>query len=272
MYKSKKGKNWVSSFVCEIKYQGGRMKTLDTNDWLVLNSIIYKIYTIAQEEEMRYSFLEQLKMIIDFDAADFYLASQEQETGLVNPVAYNCDCVSGDYDGMDYSRGILYSGRSMVYRETDIIDDGKRKASEYYQKVYKPNNWHYSMQVILAKDKQFLGVITLYRSIGKDNFEYDDIFLLDMLRDHLSFRLSKERDYKLENPHKWTVAQAAEEFHLTRREEMILQCIMEGKEKEEICEELVISINTFKKHSLNIYKKLEVNSRVQLFKKILEKK
>jgi len=33
----------------------------------------------------------------------------------------------------------------------------------------------------------------------------------------------------------------------------------------------VISVNTFKKHSLNIYRKLGVNSRVQLFKKILEK-
>lgn len=248
------------------------MRALDANDWLVLNSMIYKIYTMEDAKEMRYVFLEQLKMIIDFDAADFYLASEDEETGLVDPVAYNCDCVSGEYDAMDYSRGILYSGKSMVYRETDIIDDKKRKNSEYYQKVYKPNNWHYSMQIILAKDKQFLGVATLYRSIGKDNFEYDDIFLVDMLRDHLSFRLSQERKNRIENPHKWTVAQAAETFQLTKREKMVLHCIMEGKEKEEICEELVISINTFKKHSLNIYRKLGVNNRVQLFKKILEKK
>lgn len=250
------------------------MKTVDTNDWLVLNSIIYKIYTVEDEKEMRAVFLEQLKMIIDFDAADFYLAGNEGEngkTGLVNPVAYNCDCVSGDYDTLDYSRGILYSGKSMVYRETDIIDDKKRKTSEYYQKVYKPNNWHYSLQIILAKDKHFLGVATLYRSIGKDNFEYDDIFLVDMLRDHLSFRLSQERKNRLENPHKWTIVEAAEEFQLTRREETVLQCIMEGKDKAEICNELMISINTFKKHSLNIYRKLGVNNRVQLFKKILEK-
>lgn len=247
------------------------MKTLDTNDWLVLNSMIYKIYSMEDERQMRLAFLEQLKMIIDFDAADFYLASDSQEQGLVEPVAYNCDCVSGEYDALDYSRGILYSGKSMVYRETDIIDDEKRKNSQYYQKVYRPNNWHYSMQIILAKDKQFLGVATLYRAIGKDNFQYDDIFIVDMLRDHLSFRLSQERKNKLENPHKLTIAQATEEFQLTRREEMVLQGIMEGKDKEEICEELVISVNTFKKHSLNIYRKLGVSNRVQLFKKILEK-
>ena len=33
------------------------MKTLDTNDWLMLNSIIYKIYTIEDEKEMRTLFL-----------------------------------------------------------------------------------------------------------------------------------------------------------------------------------------------------------------------
>ncbi|HOO27562.1 MAG TPA: helix-turn-helix transcriptional regulator, partial [Lachnospiraceae bacterium] len=140
------------------------MKKLDTNDWLVLNSIIYKIYTTEDERKMRASFLEHLKMIIDFDAADFYLASEISETGLVDPIAYNCDCVSGEYDELDYSRGILYSGKSMVYRETDIIDDEKRKISEYYKKVYKPNNWHYSMQIILARNKQLLGVATLYRT------------------------------------------------------------------------------------------------------------
>ncbi len=247
------------------------MKTLDTNDWLVLNSIIYKIYETPDEREMRESFLERLKMMIDFDAADFYLASETKETGLEAPIAYNCDCVSGEYDELDYSRGILYGGKSMVYRETDIIDDEKRKASEYYRKVYKPNNWHYSMQIILAREKQFLGVATLYRTIGKDNFEYDDIFLMDMLRDHLSLRLSMERLKRTHNPKKWTILEAVEEFHLTKREETVLQCMMEGKEKEEICEELVISVNTFKKHSLNIYRKLGVSSRVQLFKKILEK-
>ena len=113
--------------------------------------------------------------------------------------------------------------------------------------------------------------MTLYRSIGKDNFDYDDIFLLDMLKDHLSYRLYRDRQLRLYEPHKYTIVEATREFGLTGREEMVLQCIMEGKDKEEICEELSISINTFKKHSLNIYRKLQVNNRVQLFKKVLER-
>ena len=143
------------------------MRHLDTNDWLMMNGMIYKIYTMEDEKKMRQDFLEQLKLLIDFDAADFYLSSDTQDTGLTDPVSCNCDCVSGEYDGLDYSRGLLYGGRSMVYRETDLVDDENRKKSSYYQKVYKPNNWHYSMQMILAKDKQFLGVITLYRAVGR---------------------------------------------------------------------------------------------------------
>ena len=43
------------------------MKTLETNDWLVMNSIIYKIYTTGDFDAMRTQFLEQIKTVIDFD-------------------------------------------------------------------------------------------------------------------------------------------------------------------------------------------------------------
>ena len=53
------------------------MRTLDTNDWILLNSIIYKIYTMSNIDEMREQFLEQMKMLIDYDSADFLLASPD---------------------------------------------------------------------------------------------------------------------------------------------------------------------------------------------------
>ena len=36
------------------------MNTLQTNDWLILNSIIYDIYTTADFDAMRKKFLEQI--------------------------------------------------------------------------------------------------------------------------------------------------------------------------------------------------------------------
>lgn len=65
---------------------------------------------------------------------------------------YNCDSnLSEEYEELDYSRGIMLSGKSLIYRETDIISDESRVEMEYYKKVYKPNNWHYSLQVVIAK-------------------------------------------------------------------------------------------------------------------------
>lgn len=248
------------------------MRTLETNDWILLNSIIYKIYTMENLNEMRQQILEQIKMLIDFDSADFYLADLKTKNKLASPVFYNCEeDLSELYDGIDYSRGILYSGKSLIYRETDIISDEARVQTEYYEKVYKPNNWHYSLQMILAREKQFVGVITFYRTIGKDNFHYDDIFLLDMLKDHLAFRLYQHRKSGNLLEDKLSVSAATEKYDLTRRERTILQALMEGMDNAAICEELTITDNTLKKHILNIYRKLGVKNRVQLFKMIKEK-
>ena len=229
------------------------MNTLQTNDWLILNSIIYEIYTTADFDGMRKKFLEQMKMLVDFDSADFYLAAADV------------------YDTIDYGRGILYSGKSIVYRETDIMADEVRTKTEYYDKIYKPNRWHYSLQMIIAKDKQFLGVVTLYRNIGKDDFNHDEVFLVDTLKEHMAYRLWQQRQNRIQFGEKLTVSAATEKFGLTRQEHNILHLLMEGKDNSFICDYLSISINTLKKHILNIYRKLGIRNRVQLFKKIREK-
>ena len=248
------------------------MNTLQTNDWLILNSIIYEIYTTTDFDQMRRKFLEQMKMLVDFDSADFYLASSGEEYHLKAPVTYHCDeDLSEVYDSIDYSRGIMYSGKSIVYRETDIISDDMRVKTEYYQKVYKPNNWHYSLQMIMAKEKKFLGVVTMYRNIGKNDFSHDEVFLVDTLKDHMAYRLWQQKQSRMQFGEKLTVSAATEKFGLTKQEHNILHLLMEGKDNSFICDYLSISINTLKKHILNIYRKLGIRNRVQLFKKIREK-
>ena len=165
----------------------------------------------------------------------------------------------------------MYSGKSLIYRETDIMSDEKREETEYYKKVYRPNNWHYSLQMILARDRVFVGVITLYRCIGKDNFQYDDIFLLDMLKDHLAYRLHQDMKNGSPLEEKLTVTQACEKYELTHQEHNILKMLMAGENNDQICGELTISVNTLKKHILNIYRKLGIRNRVQMFKMIREK-
>lgn len=238
------------------------------NDLMFFNNIIYKIHTTENEREMRQTFIEQLRMVLDFDAADFHLGSDDGKFRMVNHVGFNSDGEDSEkYDELDYSRGMLYSGKCMVYRETDIISDDVRLKSEYYQKVYRKNHWHYAIQMIFARNKRFLGVLTLYRGIGKENFSHDDVMVLDMIKDHMAFRLYT--DYEKRCGHReFDIRGFCEEYGLTNRETVVLEHILNGEENCEISENLVISVHTLKKHILNIYRKTDVKNRIQLLNKV----
>lgn len=246
------------------------MKTVETNDWVVVNSIIYKIYSVEDSYKMRECFLDDMKMVLDFDSADFYIASEERK--LINPALYNCDeDFSELYEKSDRDIDKIYTGKSIVFRGTDIEPEEKAVNSRFYNNVCKPNNWRYSLHIVLSFNKDLIGMITFYRTIGKGNFDYDDIFLMDMLKNHLSLRLSRDKENYDMTHEKLTVSKASDKYGLTKQEHMILKMLMEGMDNNVICDSLSISVNTLKKHILNIYRKLGIKNRVQMFKMIMEK-
>ncbi len=249
------------------------LNTIDNNDFMILNSIIYKIHTNSDFLAMRKELLEQLKMIIDFDSAEFHLSKGDGSISLTSSVSYNKNDAldfSQVYENIDYSQGILGTGKSFVYRETDIISDKKRVETEYYKNVYKVNNWHYSLQLVLGHNEIFLGVITFYRNKEKEDFKYSDIFKIQLIKDHLAYRIYKEQENAIKYGDKVSIQDAVERFGLTKRESDILELLISGYSNKEICEQIVIANNTLKKHVLNIYRKLDVKNRVQLFRKIKE--
>ena len=73
------------------------MKNLGTNEWTILNNIIYKIYTTEHFDEMRLALMEELRMLIDFDSADFYVAAEHHEKKLAHPVKLDMECNFADY-------------------------------------------------------------------------------------------------------------------------------------------------------------------------------
>ena len=50
---------------------------------------------------------------------------------------------------------------------------------------------------------------------------------------------------------------------LTPKEQEVLQCLVKGSSNYEIAQELAISFHTVKAHLSSIYRKLEVDNRVQ---------
>jgi len=55
---------------------------------------------------------------------------------------------------------------------------------------------------------------------------------------------------------------------LSEREKEVLQYLLENAKRKEIAEKLFVTESTIKKHTSNIYKKLEVTSRAELLEKL----
>ncbi len=73
-------------------------------------------------------------------------------------------------------------------------------------------------------------------------------------------------------PHKHSGEKEKSHFNLTAREQEILKLLVQGLLYKEIGSKLDISPNTAKKHVLNIYSKLHVNSKAQALALAYEKK
>jgi len=252
------------------------MRNLETNDWMVINNIVYQINSIEDSVTMRKNFLTQMALILDFDSADFYIPSELNSHTLVGPVFYNYKPKADEeymdkYDSIDYSRGLMFGGKSKVYRESDIISEEKRIQTEYYKKYFEPNNWHHTLNMILAHKNQFVGVVCFFRVKGKEDYAYEESFILDMIKEHLAFRLYQDLNKNSVGDEKISVSECVRTYNLTKREEVVLYELMNGTESNNISNSLCISSNTLKKHVLNIYRKLNIKNRVQLFKMVKEK-
>ncbi|MSS63403.1 helix-turn-helix transcriptional regulator [Velocimicrobium porci] len=252
------------------------MRTLGTNDWMVLNNIIYQMNATDDLKAMRENFLIQMKLVLEFDSADFYIIKDTKNHTLTSPVYCNhtirMDTNAEDkWEGIENSRGFMYGGKSQVYRESDILSEEKRVETKYYKEFFAPYHLHYAVTMILARKNQFLGIVTFYRTREQEDFAYEDLLILDILKEHLALRLYKELQTESESDDKVTVHQCVTLYNLTKREETILRRLMDGDENDKICSELAITNNTLKKHILNIYKKLGISNRVQMFKMIRER-
>jgi len=249
---------------------------LEKNDLILLNEIIYKIYSIEDFDEMRLSVLNLLNLIIPYKQSSFYLASDQPEHLLCKPMGVNFSPESlqqyiDELEDIDYTRWIFISGKSMAYRETDLLSDKRRESDIFYKKLYEPSGIHFSTQLSIAYHSTFLGIISIYRSKEDGNFSDDELLIMDLLKDHLAFRLQQQAASSqigalvLKGKTHYDTSDYISRYHLTRREVEVLGLLLGGLTNDKICEVLFISPHTLKKHSLNIYKKVGVNSRWELF-------
>lgn len=232
-----------------------------------LLDIIYKSRVIHNNRKMRLEVLNMIIGLIPCDRATYYIA--KDDGNIIDPVAYNLTEEHHQryyqYEDVDYTLFVNSSPQSRVLRETDMFSEEFRINSEYYQKTYVPLNVHYTLQLSLCHGGKFLGVITLFRSRKSGDFTDEEVRFFDLLKEHLAlslFRALHENSQVSDNPE----LQTCSEYNLTIRENEIISHVLSGLSNDEIASEMNISTNTVKKHLMNIYRKMDIKGRKDLFK------
>lgn len=246
---------------------------LKENEWLVINEMTYQMAVSENTAALRRFVMQQMRFLLDFDIASFYLLRENKETGGVEPVDVVCEGIELseleeylDEDiADDYAQGLFFTGKTVVYRESDIIQDEERIKTTLYKRVYEKRNMHFSVTVYLFFQRKFIGMLTFFRQKGKENFSFRDVYVLEAIKEHLAFHLAEKSGRKNSGQKSGDYfQQLIKPFAFSQKETEVVKALLTAEDIPEIADKLFISVSTLRKHIQHIYAKMSINNRVQL--------
>lgn len=254
------------------------MDCIEKNHVNLLSHIIYTIYNTPGFDTMRKEVLQLIKYAVPFNNANFFLADQKSNGDVilrdlvnVNSLPTSDDDISDilnrymkECSDIDSTHWLVKSKKPMAYRITDFLSEASLESTNYYKEMFLPYNVHFGAQMVLAYEDESLGLLTLFRSKDEPNFSDAEIFFLDNLKEHLSIRLYQQAKTSAPST-TCSISTFIDKYDLTRRECEILTLLFEGRTNEEIAQKLYISENTLRRHIYNMYSKIGIKSRWELY-------
>ena len=241
--------------------------------WNLINELVYQINAEPSLFKLRKIVLATMKSLIDYDRGLFDLGYKKNTKAIFfEPVTFNMEekyikSYYQDYELVDTMYWFFVQDHTDIYRESDYINQAIVTDSVFYSGWLKPQNIHFSMGSKVMYDNKLYGSLNLWRSKKHGDFSDEEVQIMTIINRHLSLRFytqypngirkSKDNDYS---------DTLANLYHLTSRELEIISEIYNGHSIYEIADILFISENTVKKHSHNIFKKMNVKNRTQLIK------
>ena len=255
--------------------------------WKLINDIALSIHGIDDVTEMRKNFLSVLKALVPFDAASFYVQEGDNPYGSPLGVSLTDEDLQkyiNHYSHIDPFSPLLemLADSQSVIRTSDYIPVKEIDDSEYYKNVMSMKKIRYSMLMPLVMNGEWLGCISLFRKEEGEDFSETDVEIANVLKKHLQTRLRREKYFTEQiaanggscsngNSGGSIDETTVSRYGLTDRECEVIELTAQGLTDDEICEVMVISKNTLKKHISNIYSKMSINSRIALLKAVSRK-
>lgn len=250
---------------------------LTGKEWKKLDDIIFLINSTSSVKTIQEEVLSELYPLVPYESASFYLPDDTHNTNLIgSPVVKNWD-QQGIQDYLEYFQKVDYAlwvfrlRESLVYRDTDLVQDSLRQKTEFYNDFLRSKGLYYAGGISIIHNQILCGALTLFRSKKSDDFSSKEMDILSHLKRHLGnrmYQLLYTQTGALSSP----VIQHLEstEHGLTNRERQIAELIYQGLDTVQIATVLYISPKTVKKHLDNLFKKVNIHSRVELVKILAE--
>ena len=248
------------------------MYTLKETEWLTVNKVLLELYDISDIENFANRVLRVFRMLIPYCKGYFIIFDEKEQICKeyssyleMDEEAYH-NYINSFFE-KDYLKYVFeISKNTMTYRDTDIMEEEFRKKTDFYREYLRPNHIPYGAGVVLCHEKKMIGIMNYFRDDNLGDFSDKDMFILDVLKEHLSHmlvRLMKKKENAVMDQNQ-NMNKIAIEMGLSGREEEVLQKILDGMSNAEIAEALSISLSTVKKHVYHIFTKAGISTRTQL--------
>lgn len=248
---------------------------MEKNSFLMINDMIYDLYSCTSLNEIKAKFLLRLKMVIPYSYASILLRDTTAEPDtirLTSPICIPEAFCEAENEYMkvadeDHLLWLLHSREPRLVRESDLLEDQQRLNSPLYVHCYRKFRIFDSMQYASVYQQELLGILTLFRTEKDGSFTSEDQFFLQAIGMHLNAVLYQITHARPESTDLSDILPLLKnEFHLTARELQIAGQIYQYRNNDEIAQSLGIRENTLQKHLQNIFRKTNVTSRWELLR------
>lgn len=229
------------------------------------NTLVRNIYKSASFQELQSNVLYSLPALVPYHGAAFFLVDPKT---LEISEPFLCGFDSAGFTPC--SSCYLYGNNkeSVFYRKTfpginqdpDYISNGPKELNEDRFDFLHRQGIHYMACMPVFHQELLSGELSLYRSQEQDDFNEEEMLILNLLSEHINERFSCF-DTLLHMPHNPFIN---EEWGLTKREAQIASLISIGKTNKQIALELGVSENTVKTFLKRLFNKLGVKCRSEL--------
>lgn len=241
-----------------------QMPNLKNNEFQMISDILLELYSMNDLKEIEHHFLMNVRALIPYNQSNFRAVSPDSGEVLKDGTVFidtDAAMIPVFFHNIEpeknYLKNLFNYRESIVYNETDLLDEDVRKNTEFYRDYLLPQKIPYSCGIILIEEEKLIGVISIFRSREWGDFTEKELFILNIFKNHLTKIIMRCLQRQ-----KQTIV--FEDSNLTPREREIAEMIFSDVPNFNIAQMLYISANTLKKHSSNIYRKLGVSSRNQL--------